>query len=323
LAQSIISLSNLSGYILLITVENLIKTYGWKKFNALDGINLQIQRGEIFGLIGPNGAGKTTLMGCLLGLLKPTSGTILINGRSVHDLSVKAITGFSPERPNFDAWLTVEGFLHYHHMLAGRPPQEAMKDITNAILAVELEASVRKRLVRKLSRGMLQRLGLAQVLIGKPQLCFLDEPTSGMDPLGMKLVRNLLTTWKSQGVTVVLNSHHLDEVERACDRVALITKGKIDTIEVLNATTQNRQVFMVRWGKPYPSFEMIQQISQEHQVPVQQDEQEYAKFLLADRSEATGILKALLGAGVQIEEAVHERKALVDLFINAQAKEPA
>ncbi len=307
----------------MITVENLTKTYGWNKFRALDGVNLQIQQGEIFGLIGPNGAGKTTLMGCLLGLLKPTSGTILINGKSVHDLSVKAITGFSPERPNFDAWLTVEGFLHYHHMLAMRPAREATKDVTEAIAAVELEPGVRKRLVRKLSRGMLQRLGLAQVLIGKPQLCFLDEPTSGMDPLGMNLVRNLLTRWKLDGITVVLNSHHLDEVERACDRVAFISKGKIDTIEVLNATTQDRQIFNVRWGKPYPAFELIRQIAQDHHVPLEQEDQEYAKFLIADRSEATSLLKALLGAGVQIEEAVHERKALVNLFINAQSKELA
>ena len=170
---------------------------------------------------------------------------------------------------------------------------------------------------------MLQRLGLAQVLIGRPQLCFLDEPTSGMDPLGMKLVRNLLTRWKSEGVTVVLNSHHLDEVERACDRVALIKKGKIDTIEVLNATTENRQIFIVRWGKPYPNFETIQEIALKYQVPVEQEEQQFAKFLIADRSEATSLLKAMLDSGVQIEEAVHERKALVDLFTNSQAKELA
>ena len=133
MSLSINYLSNFCGYIPLITVENLTKTYGWKKFNALDGVNLQIERGEIFGLIGPNGAGKTTLMGCLLGLLKPSSGTISINGKSVHDLSIKAITGFSPERPNFDAWLTVEGFLHYHHTLAKLPANEAMNDITKAL----------------------------------------------------------------------------------------------------------------------------------------------------------------------------------------------
>ena len=103
-----------------INVANLTKTYGFKKFHALDNVSLQINQGEVFGLIGPNGAGKTTLMGCLLGLLKPSAGSVLIDGKSVYDLSVKAITGFVPERPHFDAWMIVENFLHYHHMLAKR-----------------------------------------------------------------------------------------------------------------------------------------------------------------------------------------------------------
>ncbi len=303
-----------------ISISNLHKTYGFKKFHALNDVNLQINKGEIFGLIGPNGAGKTTLMGCLLGLLKPTAGTILIDGKSVYDLSIKAITGFVPERPHFDAWMIVENFLHYHHMLAKQPESSAKDDVAQALADVGLTPEVAKRPIRKLSRGMLQRLGLAQLLVGKPQLCFLDEPTSGMDPLGMALVRDLLVRWRQEGKTVIINSHHLDQVEQVCDRVAFIQSGKIGSLEELRPTVQSKQSFVVRWGNPNPTNETIMRIASEISIECEYTAQDSARFLLKSKAEGAKLLKSLIAAEVQVEEAVYEHKDLVELFRNEASR---
>ncbi len=298
-----------------IQINNLSKTYGlFSKFHALTDVNLNIQKGETFGLIGPNGAGKTTLMGCLLGLLKPSAGNVLIDNKIANDISVKAKTGFMPERPNYDAWMIVENFLHYHHMLANQPAKTAQADVARALADVGLEPAVSKKLIRKLSRGMLQRLGLAQLLIGKPELCFLDEPTSGMDPLGMSLVQNLLFRWKREGKTVIINSHHLDQVEKVCDRVAFIENGKIGSVENLVPTAQTKQAFVVRWSKPYPSEELVRRISQENQIECQSMLEESARFLLATKEEGSKLIKAFIKNNTEIEEAVYEHKDLVDLL---------
>jgi len=302
-----------------IRVENLTKTYGFRKFHALNDVNLQISKGEVFGLIGPNGAGKTTLMGCLLGLLKPSFGTVLINDKSVHDMAVKEITGFLPERPHFDAWMIVENFLHYHHMLAKQPESTAKEDVAQALAEVGLAPEVGKRLVRKLSRGMLQRLGLAQLIVGKPEICFLDEPTSGMDPLGMALVRDLLLRWKKDGKTVIINSHHLDQVEKVCDRVAFIQGGKICSLEELRPAQQTRQVFVIHWGQPFPADEIINSIVQNNSIECELMP-EQGRFFMSSRNQGTKLLHDLVMAGVSIEEAVYERKDLVELFRNESVR---
>jgi ABC-2 type transport system ATP-binding protein len=298
-----------------IKISNLNKTYGlFSKFQALSDINLNIQRGETFGLIGPNGAGKTTLMGCLLGLLKPTSGNILIDNKEVDDISVKAKTGFMPERPNFDAWMIVENFLHYHHMLAQQPAQNAEADVARVLSEVGLEAVVSKRLIRKLSRGMLQRLGLAQLLVGNPEICFLDEPTSGMDPLGMSLMQEMLNRWKQEGKTVIINSHHLDQVEKVCDRVAFIDKGKIGSVEELSPTEKTKQVFVIHWAKPYPSIDRVRKIAQDNNLHCMADIESNSKFLLTNKSEGGKLLRVFIDNDLNIEEAIYERKDLVELF---------
>lgn len=298
-----------------IQINNLSKTYGlFSKFRALTDVSLDIQKGETFGLIGPNGAGKTTLMGCLLGLLKPSAGTILIDNKLVNEISVKAITGFMPERPNFDAWMIVENFLHYHHMLARQPEMTANEDVTKALADVGLDREIGKKLIRKLSRGMLQRLGLAQLLIGKPELCFLDEPTSGMDPLGMSLVSELLSRWKREGKTIVINSHHLDQVEKICDRVAFIDKGKIGTIEELVPTAQTKQIFVIQWAEPYPDADLVRKVAQDSQVECQSISHGSARFLLTSKAQGSYLLKEFVGLNAQIEQASYEHKDLVELF---------
>jgi|AGTN01.1.fsa_nt_gi ABC-type multidrug transport system, ATPase component len=231
-----------------IVVDDLRKSFKKGSVKAVDGVSFTVNRGDAFGLIGPNGAGKTTVLGCMLGLLHPSSGSVTIDGHSPYDEEVKRITGFLPERPSYNRWMKVRHFLQLHHSLAGRPVEEREVAIDEVLTEVELDlAIVKNRKIRELSRGMLQRVGLAQALIGKPKLCFLDEPTQGMDPLGFMLVRKLLVRMKREGITVILNSHHLHEVERVCDQVAFIRAGKIESVEALAADLQERHIFMVRW----------------------------------------------------------------------------
>jgi len=199
-------------------------------------------------------------------------------------------------------------------MLAKQPESTAQEDVAQALSDVGLEEEVGRRIVRKLSRGMLQRLGLAQLIVGKPALCFLDEPTSGMDPLGMSLVRDLLVRWKQEGKTVIINSHHLDQVEKVCDRVAFISKGKIGSVEELKPSMQSKQGFLVHWRQPYPASDLVKKIAQENSIECESTAQDQARFLLSDRSQSTKVLQALMSAGIQVEEAVYEHKDLVQLF---------
>jgi ABC-2 type transport system ATP-binding protein len=213
-----------------LQAHNLTKNYKGG-IKALDGASLEINKGEIVGLIGANGAGKTTLIGCLLGLLRPDSGTVKIDGKDPSMLSVRAITGYVPERAEFEYWMTGRQFLQYHHGLANLEPRKAKHDIEAALDLVELQDSSRGRRLKTYSRGMLQRLNLAQLVIGKPQLMLMDEPTLGLDPTGLAVVRRIIDTARSEGATAIINSHQLDEVERLCDRVLFMKKGRIEMAE--------------------------------------------------------------------------------------------
>jgi ABC-2 type transport system ATP-binding protein len=214
-----------------LQAANLTKSYKGG-IKALDDVTLEINKGEIIGLIGPNGAGKTTLIGCLLGLLRPDSGTVVIDGKSPDMLSVRGITGYVPERPEFEYWMSARQFLLYHHGLSQLEPRNAKKDVEAALALVELQESSWNRRLKTYSRGMLQRLNLAQLLIGKPQLMLMDEPTLGLDPTGLVVVRRIVESARAQGATAIINSHQLDEVERLCDRVVFMNKGRIETAEL-------------------------------------------------------------------------------------------
>lgn len=301
-----------------IQVTDLTKAYSFGRVRALDDVNLTVEAGEIFGLIGPNGAGKTTLMGCLLGLLWPSKGSVSIDGRSPSDLAVKAMTGFMPERPSFDKWMTITQFMTYQYMLTGQPFKNAKATIDEALEAVQLEKSAWKRPIKKLSRGMLQRVGLAQIYITKARLCFLDEPTSGMDPIGMALVRDLLLKWKAAGATIVLNSHHLDEVEKICDRVAFIQQGKIQAIERMKTVPNSECTFVVRWDEARfvgGNHALVDEIAAKMQIKVIDKNAASVKLLLCDPKQAADVVQFFVTRGMPVLEATYERKALLDLFV--------
>lgn len=306
-----------------IQIENLVKVYGRERKRALDGVTLEIHKGEVFGLIGPNGAGKTTLMGCLLSLLRPSSGRVLIFGVAPDNLRVKQLSAFLPERPNFDAWMTARQFMHYHHMLARLPQKNVRQDVEAALSMVELDPAVWDRRVKKFSRGMLQRLGIAQMLIGDPQLCFLDEPGSGMDPLGANLLRSMLVMWKKKGVTVVLNSHHLDEVERVCDRVAFIKAGRIQQIEELSKSSEEEITVIVKCcsDEELPADLLCGEVAANLEGTYFGTTDHCLKFHLKRRQDKVLLVRALVERQVPVEEVFQERRGLEDLFIAIHKEE--
>ena len=300
-----------------IVVDSLSKTYRGGMVRALDHVSLTIAPGEVFGVIGPNGAGKTTLFGCLLGFLRPDSGTVTIAGQAVDDLSVRAVTGYLPERLVMDRWMRGREFLAYHHALARLPKAERARDVDAALARVGLEADAGGKPVRKYSRGMLQRLGLAQALLGHPRWLFLDEPASGVDPAGVVLFRRLLAELKGRGVTVLLNSHQLDQVERVCDRVAYVSKGRVEAIETVSAGAGAARVLRVRWaagGTPH-TREALSAIAERAGTALESVGATEARFAVTDDQAAARLLGALVAGGVPVIEASPEEGRLERLFL--------
>lgn len=215
---------------LALNIENLHKSFSLgfmlKKKKILKGISLSVNEGEIFGYLGPNGAGKTTTIKCILGLIFPDQGKIELFGHSHLSLQAKAQTGFLPENPYFYDHLTASEFLYFYSQLFSIKKNEREEKIKGLLRIVGLEQSADLKL-RKFSRGMLQRIGLAQSLLNDPSLVLLDEPLGGLDPIGRKEIRDIIVELKQEGKTVFLSSHILQDIEMICDRVAIIVNGEV------------------------------------------------------------------------------------------------
>lgn len=207
----------------VIETAGLRKRFGDK--TAVEDLSLAVRRGEVFGFLGPNGAGKTTSLKMLLGLIAPTAGSARVLGRPVGDVGARARLGFLPEHFRFHEWLTGREFLDFHGRLYGLHGRALAARIEALLGRVDLLDAAHRPL-KGYSKGMLQRIGLAQAILNEPEIVFLDEPTSGLDPLGRRLVRDLIRELRSGGTTVFLNSHLLGEVEATCDRVAFVKQGR-------------------------------------------------------------------------------------------------
>jgi ABC-2 type transport system ATP-binding protein len=232
----------------VVEVAGLVKEYrslfGRRRHRAVDGVSFAAGRGEVLGLLGPNGSGKTTTMKCLLGLLRPSAGAVRIFGRPPADLAVRARLGYLPEESPFPSFLRLDAALDFYARLARVPRRERRARVGALLERVGL-GDARRRRISELSKGMLRRFGLAQALVGEPELLVLDEPTAGLDPLGTRDFRALLREQRARGATVVVSSHELAEVEQVCDRVALLHRGRLVAEGRLDA-------LLAREGLPEP-----------------------------------------------------------------------
>jgi ABC-2 type transport system ATP-binding protein len=242
-----------------IEILGLEKTYMvgfWRKRpkRALEPLHLTVEEGEIFGFLGPNGAGKTTTLKLLMGLVFPTSGSARILGRAWTDPEVKAQIGFLPEQPYFYDYLTADELLDYYGQLSGVGTPDRRRRIPEVLSLVGL-SDVKGVQLRKFSKGMLQRVGIAQAILHNPKIVFFDEPMSGLDPLGRREVRDLMAQLKQEGKTVFFSTHILSDAEMLCDRVAIIHKGQLRSIgevESLTSTVQG-QVEILWHGPQVPA----------------------------------------------------------------------
>lgn len=227
----------------VIKTENLTKVYkdfwGRSKTHALSGLSLEIKRGEIFGLLGPNGSGKTTALKLMLGLISPTKGRAVVLGKSPRDIKLKSRIGFMPEESYLYRFLNADETLHLYGQLLGLKGNALKEKIDRVLELVGLE-NARKQPLREYSKGMSRRMGLAQVLLKEPELCILDEPTIGLDPVGAGEIKDIIRQLKKDGKTVLFSTHLLSEAEPICDRIGILYEGKLITLGHLDELLELR-----------------------------------------------------------------------------------
>jgi ABC-2 type transport system ATP-binding protein len=293
-----------------LRIEGLVKAFhghlGIGRTVAADGLSLQVEPGEIFGLLGPNGAGKTTTIKVALGLLRPDRGTVRLFGRPPSDPTARARVGFLPENPYFYDYLTGREFLDFYGRLKGIPARERAERVRAAIERVGLRGR-EKVALRKYSKGMVQRLGLAQAILGDPDLVILDEPMSGLDPVGRREVRDLILGLRDAGKAVFFSSHILQDAELICDRVAILLRGRLKWSGRLErmATREIRwfEVTVLGACPPAPAGELLSASGDETLVRLP-DVDALSRFLAAARE-----------AGGQVVSIFPYRQTLEDLFL--------
>lgn len=291
-----------------IEIHSLRKVFGEKV--AVADLTLTVERGEVFGFLGPNGAGKTTAVKMLLGLITPTSGEGKLLGLPLGDHMGRERVGFLPEHFRFHDWLTAEEFLRLHGELYRMSSDRLRRRVPELLDLVGLAPHAGKRL-RTFSKGMLQRIGLAQALLNDPELVLLDEPTSGLDPVGRRLVRDIIHDLRKGGTTVFLNSHLLSEVEITCDRVAFIKHGVVLRTSILQELVEGELTVEVR-ARGLTS-EVLSGLSR--WSPSVRADGEHLSLTLAGEADLPEINRYLVERGVDVYSLSPQNISLEDLFI--------
>ncbi len=301
----------------VVRVEDIVKDFrpglGLKKKRVLHGISFSVRRGEIFGFVGPNGAGKTTTLKILMGLIFATSGKASILGHDIGESSFRRHIGYLPEGPYFYDYLTGREFLRFYAKLCGVPRAQIAERVTNLLEAVGLAHAGDERL-RNYSKGMLQRIGIGQALVHDPQVLFLDEPMSGLDPIGRKEIRDLIWQFRDRGKTIFMTTHILSDVEMLCDSVAIIVKGKIQyqgaPKDFLKNERHSAEIVFAGLEKSIQA-----QIAERFQASVR-DSDEHSQFGVAE-DQVDDVLRALLEKGAQVVSVTPRRATLEMIFLNA------
>jgi len=295
-----------------IEIEHLSKEYPYgflnlKKKISLEDLSMRVDTGEVFGFLGPNGAGKSTTIKLLMRLIFPDRGTARILGKSIDDVSMHQETGYLPEQPYFYDYLTAAELLDYFARFHGLTATDRKTRVQNMLKKVGLETA-KKIQLRKYSKGMLQRVGLAQAILHDPQVVILDEPMSGLDPLGRREVRDIILELKKDGRTVLFSTHILSDAEMLCDRVGVIVGGKLRGVgtpgEMVGIQTQGMEVlFEVAEGKNLPLLAKATRTGERYRVQMPEEE-------------LYGAIEQLRAAGARILSVAQIKPALEEFFMN-------
>ena len=297
-----------------IDTNQLRKVFG--DYAAVKGLTLQVTQGEVFGFLGPNGAGKTTSMKMLLGLITPTSGEATLLGRPIGDREAMSRIGFLPEHFRFQEWLTADEFLLLHGQLLGMKKDDLKQRRDELLERVGL-TPFRDKHLRTFSKGMLQRIGLAQALLNRPALVFLDEPTSGLDPVGRRLVRDVIREVSTQGTSVFLNSHLLSEIEVTCDRVAFIQHGEVVRVLELASLSNDQTSVTIRVANlKGEALNGLAQWGREIQV-----DGEFVHMIVQSETALPDVTRYLVSQNAEVYAITPNRMSLEDIFIETVGKE--
>jgi len=295
-----------------IETEHLSKEYPYgflnlKKKRSLEDLSMRVDTGEVFGFLGPNGAGKSTTIKLLMRLIFPDGGTARILGKSIDDVSMHQETGYLPEQPYFYDYLTAAEVLNYFARFHGLTAADRQTRVENMLKKVGLETAGKIQL-RKYSKGMLQRVGLAQAILHDPQVVILDEPMSGLDPLGRREVRDIILELKKEGRTVLFSTHILSDAEMLCDRVGVIVGGKLRGVgtpgEMVGIKTQGMEIlFDLEEGKSLPLLAKATRTGERYRVQMPEEE-------------LYGAIEQLRGAGARIHSVTQIKPTLEEFFMS-------
>jgi len=303
----------------VIEINNLTKDYEvgfWRKrkVRALDGLSLSIDGGQIFGFLGANGAGKTTTLKLLMRLIFPTDGSAQILGHDIRDVSMHQRIGYLPENPYFYDYLTAREFLDYCAQIFGYPLESRRKRAADLLARVKLDEKRWDTQLRKFSKGMLQRVGLAQSLVNDPEIVFLDEPMSGLDPVGRREVRDLIAELRDEGKTVFMCSHILSDIEVLCDRVAILKKGRLAQVgyldELRRKTEDPNRMEVMATGTDAESLRA--HLAEAEIAPTPRG----LRIEVASEAEIENVITALRKAGGKIVSVQPVKQSLEELFLD-------
>jgi len=303
----------------MINVEGFKKTFyvGFRRRPsvAAKGISFSVEKGEVFGFLGPNGSGKTTTIKALLGLIRPDAGNLSLLGHPSNSMGWRSFVGYLPEHPTFYEFLTGFELVTWFGQLSGLSRHESETAAKKHLCRVGLEHALNRRL-RGYSKGMFQRTGLAQALIGDPKLLILDEPMTGLDPIGRKEIRELILDLKEEGTTVFYSTHILPDVEMTCDRVAIVNKGELQRIgklaDILSETTKGVSVRMNGM-----SSDQLQVVNNEHPSAVIVESSAQIEFDTMQK--AKSFVENMMSTGVSLERFEPHRDDLETIFVRSLA----
>ena len=300
----------------IIEIENLSKTFsttfGKKSVTALNDVTLSVEQGSIFGLLGQNGAGKTTLIKVLLGIVYPTAGKCKMFGEDFTNLHLKKKIGFLPENHKFPNYMTGKEVMTFFGKLSGLENLYLSKRIDEMLELVQMTKWSKSK-IKTYSKGMMQRLGLAQAMLNDPDLLFLDEPTDGVDPIGRKEIRNVLLALKENGKTIFLNSHLLSEVELITDRVAILHKGKIIREGNVHELTSRKEEYRIVVDA---ELESVLDESLKEKYEMQKVSSSTYLIRVDEQRPVNDFVDQLRSKGISIKEMAQEKNSLEDVFIS-------